>query len=216
MTDEPLHDAPAEPSNLWGLRRLVVSGDCRLGAGVLVDACQAADIELTFTAALQPTNRSVAERFACAVQREVAASAKGEASGSETMAEHCSGPADGESVAAHFARPPGRALRPLEVVGVDCFLLDIRLAKLEGTRRRVGRPWLTLLVDKSSAKVFGHYVSFNPPSAAVVLAALERNGLDLKASAALAGFQSVGEHQASRGCSPEAVANHLLKSVRSR
>lgn len=193
MNDNPVHDALLEPSNLWGLRHLVVSGDCRLGSGFLVDACQAADIGLTYASSLRPAKRSVAERFACAVQRELDARAKAGASGSETVSEYLSSLVGNDCSAHRVRRPPARAWRPLEVVEVESFLLDIQLLNREATRRIERRPWSTLLVDKSSETVFGHHVSFDPPSAAVVLAALAQNGLDLNASAVLCGLQSSDE-----------------------
>ncbi len=215
MTDESPHDALVEPSNLWGLRQLVVSGDCRLDSNVLVDACQAADIDLTYAAALWPTHRSAAERFARAVQRELDARAKGQSSESQTGSECLSSLVEDDCGTAPFRRPPGRALRPLEVVEVDCFLLDIRLLNREGARPKRRRPWLTLLVDRSSETVFGHHVSLGPPSAAVVLAALKQNGLDLSASAVHCGFQSADGRPPSLGRSRRSVVNAVLKSLRS-
>lgn len=69
-------------------------------------------------------------------------------------------------------RGPGvRTTRPLERVEVDHFLLDIHLI-CHRTGRRLGRPWLTVLVDHFSGAVLGYHISFATPSAASVLAAL--------------------------------------------
>lgn len=193
MNEDAVHDSLLEPSNLWGLRHLVVSGNCRLGSGALVDACHAADIDVTFTAALRPVDRTVAERFAYVVQRAIDARANAGASGGETESEYLPSLV-GDDCGTHFVqRPPGRAWRPLEAVEVDSFLLDVWLVSREAADQREGRPWLTLLVDKSSETVFGHHVCFDAASAAVVLTALAQNGLDLNASAALCGFQSFDE-----------------------
>ena len=61
--------------------------------------------------------------------------------------------------------------RPLERVEMDHFLCDVHLV-CEKTGVRLGRPWLTLAVDHYSGMVLGYYLSFAPPSAASVLAAL--------------------------------------------
>lgn len=61
--------------------------------------------------------------------------------------------------------------RPLERVEMDHFLCDVHLV-CEKTGIRLGRPWLTLAVDHYSGMVLGYYLSFAPPSAASVLAAL--------------------------------------------
>lgn len=61
--------------------------------------------------------------------------------------------------------------RPLERVEMDHFLCDVHLM-CETKGVRLGRPWLTLVVDHYSGMVLGYYLSFAPPSAASVLAAL--------------------------------------------
>jgi putative transposase len=61
--------------------------------------------------------------------------------------------------------------RPLERVEVDHFLCDVHL-NCAKTGVRLGRPWLTLLVDTDSGMILGYFLSFAPPSAASVLAAL--------------------------------------------
>lgn len=61
--------------------------------------------------------------------------------------------------------------RPLERVEMDHFLCDVHLV-CEKTGVRLGRPWLTMAVDHYSGMALGYYLSFAPPSAASVLAAL--------------------------------------------
>jgi transposase InsO family protein len=61
--------------------------------------------------------------------------------------------------------------RPLERVEADHFLCDVHLI-CGRTGKRLGRPWLTVLVDHNTGLVLGYYISFAAPSAASVLAAL--------------------------------------------
>ena len=61
--------------------------------------------------------------------------------------------------------------RPLERVEIDHTLCDVHLVD-ERTGKRIGRPWLTLVVDHYSGAILGYHLSLNPPSAASVLAAL--------------------------------------------
>jgi putative transposase len=61
--------------------------------------------------------------------------------------------------------------RALQRVEVDHFLCDVHLV-CEKTGVRLGRPWLTLVVDHYSGMVLGNHLSFAPPSASSVLAAL--------------------------------------------
>lgn len=61
--------------------------------------------------------------------------------------------------------------RPLERVEIDHTLCDVHLVD-EKTRKPIGRPWLTLVVDHYSGAVLGYHLSMNPPSAASVIAAL--------------------------------------------
>lgn len=61
--------------------------------------------------------------------------------------------------------------RPLERVELDHFLCDVHLV-CHKTGVPLGRPWLTLAVDHYSGMVVGYHLSFAPPSAASVLAAL--------------------------------------------
>ncbi|MCI1192096.1 DDE-type integrase/transposase/recombinase [Calidifontimicrobium sp. SYSU G02091] len=77
--------------------------------------------------------------------------------------------------AADLKRKPRSAgvttVRALERVEVDHFLCDVHLVD-EKTGSRLGRPWLTLVIDHYSGLVLGYHLSFAPPSAASVLAAL--------------------------------------------
>ena len=61
--------------------------------------------------------------------------------------------------------------RPLERVELDHFLCDVHLICGE-TGVPLGRPWLTMAVDHYSGMVVGYHLTFAPPSAASVLAAL--------------------------------------------
>lgn len=63
----------------------------------------------------------------------------------------------------------------LERIEIDHTPLDVLLIhKLTGVI--LGRPWLTLALDKHSRTVWGFYLSFNPPSAHSVLQCL-KNGI---------------------------------------
>jgi putative transposase len=64
-----------------------------------------------------------------------------------------------------------RTTRPLERVEIDHTLCDVHLVD-EKTGKRIGRPWLTLVVDHYSGAILGYHLSLNPPSAASVIAAL--------------------------------------------
>jgi putative transposase len=60
---------------------------------------------------------------------------------------------------------------PLERVEIDHFLADVHLIHpVSGAV--LGRPWLTVATDHFSGVVLGYYISFAPPNAASVLAAL--------------------------------------------
>ena len=62
-------------------------------------------------------------------------------------------------------------MHPLERVELDHFLCDVHLV-CGKTGAALGRPWLTLAVDHYSGMVVGYHLTFAPPSAASVLAAL--------------------------------------------
>ena len=79
------------------------------------------------------------------------------------------------TMVANLKRKPRSAgvatTRPLERVELDHFLCDVHLI-CGKTGVPLGRPWLTLAVDHYSGMVVGFHLSFAPPSAASVLAAL--------------------------------------------
>ena len=80
----------------------------------------------------------------------------------------------GRQVADAKCKPRGAGVvttRPLERVELDHFLVDVHLV-CERTGKSLGRPWLTLLVDHYSGMLLGYHLTFAPPSAASVLAAL--------------------------------------------
>ncbi|MCW0236302.1 MAG: DDE-type integrase/transposase/recombinase [Ferrovibrio sp.] len=61
---------------------------------------------------------------------------------------------------------------PLNEVEVDHHLLDIVVVDHE-TRLPIGRPWLTLLLDRKSRMVVGMHIGFEPPSFHTVALALK-------------------------------------------
>jgi putative transposase len=80
----------------------------------------------------------------------------------------------GRRVADRHRKPRGcgpRSTRPLERVEIDHFLADVYL-RCEHTGKILGRPWITLVVDHYSRMVLGYHITFAPPSAESVLAAL--------------------------------------------
>lgn len=80
----------------------------------------------------------------------------------------------GQQAADALRKPIGAGVvtvRPLERVEVDHFLCDVHLV-CPDTGVRMGRPWLTLCVDHYSGMILGYHLTFAPPSASSVLAAL--------------------------------------------
>lgn len=67
---------------------------------------------------------------------------------------------------------------PLNEVEVDHHLLDIVVIDHE-TKLPIGRPWLTLLLDRKSRMVVGMHISFEPPSFHSVALAL-KNAIEWK------------------------------------
>lgn len=61
--------------------------------------------------------------------------------------------------------------RPLERVEIDHFHADVHLV-CSKTKQRLGRPWITTALDVYSKAILGYHVTFAPPSAESVLAAL--------------------------------------------
>jgi putative transposase len=82
---------------------------------------------------------------------------------------------EGEDKAVRLFKPIGQgpiATRPLERIEIDHTKLDLIVVD-EETRIPIGRPWLTLAIDKATRMVVGFYLSFTPPSALSVLACLK-------------------------------------------
>lgn len=73
-------------------------------------------------------------------------------------------------------RPGLRPQTPLAVVQIDHTKVDIQLVDA-ATRRALGRPWLTLLLDVFSRSVVGFHLSFDAPSAGGVALAIAQGVL---------------------------------------
>lgn len=71
------------------------------------------------------------------------------------------------------------ATRPLERVEIDHTKADLMVVD-DQTRLPIGRPWITVLVDKFSRMIFGIHIGFTPPSFISVMHAL-RHGILPKA-----------------------------------
>lgn len=69
-----------------------------------------------------------------------------------------------------FARQP-TPKRPLLEVEVDHYLADV-LVKLDAKGRVLGRPWITVVLDRCTRCVLGLHISFEPPSWASLQRAL--------------------------------------------
>ena len=61
--------------------------------------------------------------------------------------------------------------RPLEEVEVDHCLLDI-FAVHPVTGKSLGRPWLTVIIDRATKVILGVHLSFTPPSYATLMRAM--------------------------------------------
>jgi len=66
---------------------------------------------------------------------------------------------------------PRHGSRPFEIAHMDHTELDIEL-RHSATGQLLGRPWLTLLMDAYSRRVFAAYLTFDPPSYRSVMMAL--------------------------------------------
>ncbi|MGO4328764.1 transposase [Cupriavidus sp. M-11] len=80
----------------------------------------------------------------------------------------------GERIARQSLHMFGRApecVRPLQRVEVDNTPLDILVID-EATRMLLGRPWITVMIDRYSRMVVGIYVSFRRPSVESILRCL--------------------------------------------
>ena len=58
---------------------------------------------------------------------------------------------------------PRHGDRPFAIAHIDHTQLDIEL-RSQATGRNLGRPWLTLLIDAYSRRIFALYLTFDPPS----------------------------------------------------
>ncbi|WP_245308267.1 TnsA endonuclease N-terminal domain-containing protein [Halalkalibacter urbisdiaboli] len=58
---------------------------------------------------------------------------------------------------------PRHGARPFEIAHIDHTELDIRLI-CSKTQKKLGKPWLTLLIDAYSRRVLAYYLTFDPPS----------------------------------------------------
>lgn len=78
-----------------------------------------------------------------------------------------------DSADQHFGARPGKRTvnYPLEVAQMDHTLVDIILCDQE-TRKPIGRPWLTVIIDLYSRVIMGYYIGFNPPSTLSVACAI--------------------------------------------
>jgi putative transposase len=83
---------------------------------------------------------------------------------------------EGKKVTEHdlrIAQDSVKVQHILERVEIDHTPLDLQVID-KVTRLVLGRPWITLAIDRKSRCILGFYVSFNPPSAYSVLACLRR------------------------------------------
>lgn len=62
---------------------------------------------------------------------------------------------------------------PLDRIEIDHTPLDLIVVD-KATMLPLGRPWLTLAIDKKSRMIFGFYISFNTPSSHSILQCLKR------------------------------------------
>ncbi|KQL21236.1 TnsA endonuclease N-terminal domain-containing protein [Cytobacillus solani] len=58
---------------------------------------------------------------------------------------------------------PRHGTRPFEIAHIDHTELDIQLI-CSKTKKKLGKPWLTLLIDAYSRRVLAFYLTFDPPS----------------------------------------------------
>lgn len=90
----------------------------------------------------------------------------------------------------------------LERVEIDHTPVDL-LVVCEVTRMMLGRPWLTLVIDRFSRMILGFYISFHAPSAYSVLYALRMS--ILPKDELLAGIQGIKNSWPARGL-PKLIA----------
>jgi putative transposase len=66
---------------------------------------------------------------------------------------------------------PRHGNRPLAIVHIDHTQLDIELCS-SATGQKLGKPWLTLLIDAYSRRILATYLSFDAPSYRACMMAL--------------------------------------------
>lgn len=78
-----------------------------------------------------------------------------------------------EAANQQFGAKPGKrtVTKPLEVAQADHTLVDIILCDHK-TRKPIGRPWLTVIIDTYSRVLLGYYIGFNAPSSVSIATAL--------------------------------------------
>ncbi|PWY36411.1 Mu transposase C-terminal domain-containing protein [Pseudomonas sp. RW409] len=77
----------------------------------------------------------------------------------------------------HDARPGKKLVsRPLEWVQMDHTLIDIILVD-NNLRQPLGRPWLTVIIDKYTRVILGYYLSLHAPSTVSVACAISHAAL---------------------------------------
>ncbi|MDC3735262.1 transposase [Pseudomonas syringae pv. syringae] len=78
-----------------------------------------------------------------------------------------------EAANQQFGAKPGKrtVVKPLEVAQADHTLIDIILCDHK-TRKPIGRPWLTVIIDTYSRVLLGYYIGFNAPSSISIATAL--------------------------------------------
>lgn len=70
-----------------------------------------------------------------------------------------------------YYNSPVHGSRPFQYVHIDHTLVDIEL-RSSRTGKRLGRPWLTLVIDAWSRRILAFYLSFDPPSYVAVMMAI--------------------------------------------
>lgn len=78
-----------------------------------------------------------------------------------------------EAAEQKFGAKPGshKTTRALEIVQMDHTVVDIILCDSE-TRKPIGRPWLTVLIDVHTRVLLGYYLGFHAPSLLTVATAI--------------------------------------------
>jgi putative transposase len=108
-------------------------------------ACRAAGLK-------PPSRKAVSARLASRSLKDIASRREG----SKAAANHF-----------NLVKQGLRPTAPLDLVQIDHTKVDLQLLD-EATRKLLGRPWLTLLLDVYTRCVLGFIISFDPPSTAGV------------------------------------------------